>query len=56
MFEVKRVGGLTFIKAGQLTVSFSFTRTRAAIFQPGDVAKVAAMYVGAMIPLIVNLI
>lgn len=56
MFTYRKQGGITFIGLGQLSISFCVSRKRSAIFQPGDLAKVAAMYVGAMVPLMINLI
>lgn len=56
MFTYRKQGGITFLGLGQLSISFCVSRKRAAIFQPGDVAKIAAMYVGIMIPLALALI
>jgi len=52
MFTYRKQGGITFLGLGQVTVSFCVSRKRAAIFQPGDLIKIASIYVGIMLPLI----
>lgn len=53
MFTYRKQGGITFLGFGQVTISFCVSRKRAAIFHAGDVAKIVAIYLGVMIPLMV---
>lgn len=53
MFTYRKQGGITFLGLGQLSISFCVSRKRVAIFHPGDVAKIAAIYLGVMLPLII---
>ena len=56
MFTYRKVGGLTFLGLGQVTISFCISKKRQAILLPGDLTKIAAMYVGAMVPIVFSLI